>query len=39
MDVGVGGRRKERERESLVWALQLEETRGVRGWGVVGRVL
>ncbi|ORY62875.1 hypothetical protein BCR35DRAFT_334838 [Leucosporidium creatinivorum] len=36
---GVEGRRKERERECLVWALQLEETRAVREWKVVPRVL
>lgn len=35
----VGGRRKEREKECLVWALQLEETRSVRRWEVVPRVL
>lgn len=28
----ASGRRKERERECLVWALQLEETRSVRRW-------
>ncbi|KAK4054711.1 hypothetical protein OIV83_000635 [Microbotryomycetes sp. JL201] len=33
------GRRRERERECLVWALQLEETRSVRRWDAVPRVL
>ncbi|KAK4058229.1 hypothetical protein OIO90_000968 [Microbotryomycetes sp. JL221] len=33
------GRRLERERECLVWALQLEETRSVRKWDCVPRVL
>lgn len=36
---GPAERRKERERECLVWALQLEETRAVRGWSVIPRLL